>query len=140
MMLIPWLHVFLGSVPTFGLIRKPDFEFRNFIESTINEKLATGPIVEKAHDIVGSLMGSTVDRVHLSQHEIVSNAVILTLAGADTTLSSMTHLEYRLARHPETQEILQQEVSAVLSHGAGPGDWPAISKLPYLDAFVRETL
>ncbi|KAF2757737.1 cytochrome P450 [Pseudovirgaria hyperparasitica] len=142
-MFIPWLHMITGILPTFGIIYKPDVKFREFIGAAIQEKSTTELPEKRQHqahkDVISHLMDSS-DGVKLSHSQLLSNGFIIGLAGSDTTISTITHMTYRFARHPNIARTLHQEISSALSHRGTPADWPAISKLPYLDAFINETL
>jgi cytochrome P450 len=50
----------------------------------------------------------------LTNKEILSQAMLFLGAGYDTTGLTLTYMAYNLARHPEYQEILCQEVDQVL--------------------------
>ncbi|KAM9347319.1 LOW QUALITY PROTEIN: cytochrome P450 [Symphorus nematophorus] len=71
--------------------------------------------------------------------EILGSITELLLAGVDTTSNTISWSLYLLARHPEIQEQLYQEVISVC-----PGDKVPVSDdiahMPYLKAIIRETL
>ncbi|MDX1694572.1 MAG: cytochrome P450 [Ketobacteraceae bacterium] len=48
----------------------------------------------------------------LSDQEIIDHMIFLLFAAHDTTTSTLTSLVYRLARHPEWQETLREEMQA----------------------------
>jgi len=72
---------------------------------------------------------------------LVATAFIMLVAGYDTTGMTLSYLTYELAKNPEVQQQLQEEVDAAFekSGGAIP-DYYTIQGLPYLDQAIRETL
>jgi cytochrome P450 len=48
----------------------------------------------------------------MSEVEMLSQTVVLTLAGHDTTASSLSFAFYELARHPEWQKRIRDEAQA----------------------------
>jgi cytochrome P450 len=140
MMLVPWFHVLTGILPGFGVIPKPQIDFREFVESVVNGLYAEPKGESCSTSIIGKLMAFEVDGTRLTKQQLTSDGVILTLAGADTTFSSLTHIAYRLARHPDVQAIVRREVLSSVACTSGPSDWSAIAKLPYLEAFINEVL
>jgi cytochrome P450 family 628 len=70
--------------------------------------------------------------VHIS-HPLVQ------IAGSDTSYSTLVHIFYYLAIHPQLQSQLHAEVSPTLSSNSLP-KWPALSTAPLLDAIITETL
>jgi len=75
----------------------------------------------------------------LSPSELFSNAFIVLAAGFETTATALGYCTYRLAAHPDIQEKLNEEI---LEHWSPDIDYYdlVMSKLTYLDLFVREVL
>ncbi|KAJ9592119.1 hypothetical protein L9F63_001347 [Diploptera punctata] len=67
-------------------------------------------------------------------------ALDLLLVGVDTTSISVTSSLYQLAKNPEKQEALFQELKAVLPTPETPVEVKKLEKLPYLKACIKETL
>ena len=74
----------------------------------------------------------------LPDKDIIVEITNLIFAGTDTTGNTFTYLFFELARHPEWQEKLQQELDAV-DYTSVPAQ-SDVSKLPILDALIHETL
>ncbi|XP_070566065.1 1,25-dihydroxyvitamin D(3) 24-hydroxylase, mitochondrial-like [Ptychodera flava] len=71
--------------------------------------------------------------------EIYANMTELLAAAVDTTSNSTLWCLYELARHPEVQEKLFEEIERVIPEGEVPNT-THINKMPYLKASIKETL
>jgi len=72
----------------------------------------------------------------MEREERLVNLVTILQAGVDTTSNSLAWALYNLAKYPEKQDRLRQELRQVLDKGQyGKEHLP---KLPYLKAFTRE--
>ena len=77
----------------------------------------------------------------LDEEMLVCTAMTFLLAGYDTTASTLAHAAYLLAKHPEEQARLQEEVDRAFEDAEGEfPDYSTIQGLPYLDMVVHETL
>ncbi|NP_001098565.1 cytochrome P450 3A40 [Oryzias latipes] len=75
----------------------------------------------------------------LSDHEILSQAMIFIFAGYETTSSSLTFLAYNLATNPEVMKKLQKEIDATFPNKA-PVQYVPLMEMEYLDCVVNESL
>ncbi|XP_034243992.1 probable cytochrome P450 49a1 isoform X3 [Thrips palmi] len=66
-------------------------------------------------------------------------AIDLFLVGIDTTSAALASALYQIARHPEEQETLHQEVARVLGRD-GDVTAAALEDMPYLRAVLKEVL
>jgi cytochrome P450 family 3 subfamily A len=71
----------------------------------------------------------------LDEDEIIANIVIFLVAGYETTASLLSFGTYNLALNPETQEKLYEEIK-----NCKELNYDTVSKLPFLDAVICETL
>ncbi|KAJ9627966.1 hypothetical protein H2203_003185 [Taxawa tesnikishii (nom. ined.)] len=74
----------------------------------------------------------------LSDENIVSNMITFLIAGHETTSGLLSFAFYYLAKNPEYYRKAQEEVDAVV--GDSPITVDHMTKLPYLNAILRETL
>ncbi|XP_049905415.1 sterol 26-hydroxylase, mitochondrial [Epinephelus moara] len=110
-----------------------------------------------AEDLVQKKMEEIQERVHLDQNvegaylthlllsdqmtvtEILGSMTELLLAGVDTTFNTISWALYNLAKEPEIQEQLYQEVISVCPGDKVPNS-DDIAQMQYLKAIIRETL
>jgi len=72
---------------------------------------------------------------------IVATALVLLVAGYDTTGMTLSYLAYAMSKNPEVQKKLQEEVDQAFEESGGEiPDYSVIQSLPYLDMVVHETL
>ncbi|KAJ3826077.1 fatty acid hydroxylase [Lentinula raphanica] len=74
----------------------------------------------------------------LPDDAIVKNLLTFLIAGHETSSGLMSFMTYYLIKHPETMRKLQTEIDEVL--GGQPVQYQDLSKMPYLNAVIRETL
>ncbi|KAI4832506.1 hypothetical protein KUCAC02_015470 [Chaenocephalus aceratus] len=75
----------------------------------------------------------------LSDHEILSQAMIFLFAGYETSSSSLSFLAYNLAINPHIMKRLQEEVDSTFPN-KGPVEYQALMELEYLDGVINESL
>ena len=75
----------------------------------------------------------------LTKDDLLATVIDVLFAGVDTTSNTMQWALYMMAKNPDKQDILRQEVLSVLGDTtlATP---TTLAKMPYLKAWVRETL
>ncbi|KAK6222971.1 bifunctional P-450:NADPH-P450 reductase [Colletotrichum tabaci] len=74
----------------------------------------------------------------MTDDSIIDNLITFLIAGHETTSGMLSFAFYELLRHPAAYRKVQQEVDEVV--GQGPIKIDHLSKLPYLNAVLRETL
>ncbi|KAI6282185.1 hypothetical protein ACKVWC_009403 [Pyricularia oryzae] len=74
----------------------------------------------------------------MTDESIMDNLITFLIAGHETTSGLLSFVFYELMKHPEFYEKAQREVDEVC--GKGPITVEHMSKLPYLNAVLRETL
>ena len=75
----------------------------------------------------------------MSPTELLSNVFIILAAGYETSSTALGYCTYRLAMHQDIQEKLYEELVEHWSSDKSCYD-VIMSKLPYMDLFVREVL
>ncbi|XP_067140690.1 cytochrome P450 3A41-like isoform X3 [Centruroides vittatus] len=75
----------------------------------------------------------------LSTDNIVANAVMIMVAGYDTTSTMLAWCTYYLVKYPEKQEKIRQEINENIENNQQI-EYADLSKLKYLDQIISETL
>uniref|UniRef100_A0A8K9UN90 Cytochrome P450, family 3, subfamily A, polypeptide 65 n=1 Tax=Oncorhynchus mykiss TaxID=8022 RepID=A0A8K9UN90_ONCMY len=75
----------------------------------------------------------------LTDHEILSQAMIFIFAGYETSSSTMSFLAYNLATNPHVMTKLQEEIDTVFPNKA-PIQYEALMQMDYLDCVLNESL
>uniref|UniRef100_A0A8C6WTN5 Si:dkey-91i10.3 n=1 Tax=Neogobius melanostomus TaxID=47308 RepID=A0A8C6WTN5_9GOBI len=99
--------------------------------------------IQQKVDLDKNIEGAYLTHLLLSEKmtlsEVLGSITELLLAGVDTTSNTISWALYHLAKEPEIQEQLYQEVSAVC-----PGETVPTSEdtaqMPFMKAVIRETL
>lgn len=109
-------------------------------EKLINEKMSTlHKMLEKGEQTKGEFLTFLLSSNKLSMKEIQTVLAELLLGGVDTTSNTMSWTLYHLAKEPNIQDCLYQEISGVC-----PGDkiptTEDLMKMPYLKAVIKEIL
>ena len=90
------------------------------------------------------LLQMMIDSPTLSQKEVTAMSFVLLQAGVETTSNTITYCAYSLAKHPDFQEKLREEV---FEHFPKQGEVDVVldydvimNKMEYLDWVCKETL
>lgn len=81
-----------------------------------------------------------VSPTKLTMEDVAAQAFIFFGAGFETSSSTMSFALHELALHPHFQTKLQDEIDTILTETGGDVTYDALSKMPYLDKVVSETL
>lgn len=91
-------------------------------------------------DLLARLISTPAEhgRTALTDSELRDEMITMLIAGHETVASALTWTWYLLARHPEIDRTLTDEVRAVC--GDGPLTGGMVSRLPYTAAVFQETM
>ena len=112
------------------------------IDATEGKLDSTGDDLEKYNS--NGLQSNSIDHSskpfeELGYDNVISTAVILLLAGYDTTGTTMSYILYELALNQDCQNTLFDEIERN-ADSTGELSYDIIQSLPYLDAVIHETL
>ena len=110
-----------------------------FIERKINELEAKSCDSSKPDDDKAGFFELLLSSGKLTKDDLLASVIDVLFAGVDTTSNTMQWVLYMMAKHPVKQEILRKEVLFLLGDKA-TADQTALAQMPYLKAWVRETL
>ncbi|XP_016924301.2 probable cytochrome P450 311a1 [Drosophila suzukii] len=92
----------------------------------------------KAHNLLDTLLLARFEGQPLSRKEIRDEVNTFVFAGVDTTTAAMSFVLYALAKYPETQSRLREELQGLSVDGSS--DLDTLNELPYLEAVIKEVL
>ncbi len=76
----------------------------------------------------------------LNEDVVIAQAVIFFIAGFETTSNSMASLCYELARRPDLQETIVEEIESAMEGNDGDITHDTIDRMEFLEAVIIENL
>ncbi|EKM52320.1 uncharacterized protein PHACADRAFT_260638 [Phanerochaete carnosa HHB-10118-sp] len=145
-----WMLYYVRHVPTREYVRfKHTLQIINGVSKELidqkSEDLLDGDKSNK--DVMSILVRANASenpKSKLSEEEMVSQMAALTLAGHETTANTITWLLWELAKHPEYQQKLRDEIALKRAEINARGDvdftMDDLESMEYLQAALKETL
>lgn len=87
---------------------------------------------------MGYVLNNT--KIPLSREQLISDTLLLIVAGAETTFSALVQAVYHLAKNPQIQQDLQHEISIAIPSEAGTLAYEHLANCQLLEGVVNETL
>ncbi|KAI8050856.1 cytochrome P450 [Syncephalis plumigaleata] len=115
-------------------------ELLKFAKDTIENRRKSGNTDRM--DTLQQLINAVDDETGatMSDQDLISQAIILMIAGTDTTALTITWTMHLLIEHPECMERLRDEIATIYPDISVNATHDAVQSLPYLDAVIRESL
>jgi len=109
------------------------------IKEDIKEDVIEEPTDQYEQDM--KLTANNKSKHNLDELTVVATALVLLVAGYDTTGMTLSYLAYELSKNPEIQKKLQEEIDEAFEESGDEfPDYSVIQNLPYLDMVLHETL
>jgi cytochrome P450 len=111
-----------------------------FLNETIARFISNGRASPQEENLLGMLIAARDNQrnIQLDDQELRDEVMTVFLAGHETCANALTWTLYLLARHPDVQDRLAEEVSTVLQ-GQEPG-YADLERLPYTAMVFNEAL
>ncbi|CAO1410710.1 unnamed protein product [Diamesa serratosioi] len=118
--------------------RKMISEFnKDALEETLNEDIG----IKKKMAFLDLLLGSTINGKALTNLEIREEVDTFMFAGHDTTSSGIAYTLYSIAKNPEVQQKVVDEIKSVMGDDAEKAiGLKELNDLHYLELVIKETL
>ncbi|KAJ3998702.1 cytochrome P450 [Lentinula boryana] len=132
---IPWFFYLGNRIPG---ATEATLKMRAYAMEWVQIRLAKGA---KVKDLWYHLTDEAAreKEEHPPMKEVVADALLAIVAGADTTSVALTNFFYMILKHPEHYQRVQEEVDRVYADGDAT-DVSKQSRLKYLSACLDETL
>lgn len=86
------------------------------------------------------LLGATVDGKPLSDEEIREEVDTFTFAGHDTSASALTFIIYNIAKYPEIQQRMYDEIVEIIGPDTTELTLHTLNELRFIDLVIKESL
>ncbi|OAL53530.1 cytochrome P450 [Pyrenochaeta sp. DS3sAY3a] len=113
--------------------------FVNDLKSKI-EEIRNSKEDTEGQTIFHEILRSNIAPAEKSTPRLVDEAMVLAIAGADTTANTLVALTYHVLSTPTIFARLRAELDAAMSSPDEAPDPKALDALPYLNALIEETL
>ncbi|TFK82927.1 cytochrome P450 [Polyporus arcularius HHB13444] len=138
---VPFITLLLTKLPIEAI--RAGGRIREITTKLSMRLLESGTINEKGRDIMSILMKAERDAAkgdrtqgRLTPQQIVDNVNTFIMVGHETTAGSLSFTLLELARHPEVQQRLREEIRTV----GRDLNYDDVQRLEFLDAVVKEGL
>ncbi|KAL4966006.1 cytochrome P450 [Aspergillus stella-maris] len=134
----PWVFLLLNNLP---IIRATRQGFIDWSMAQVRERRALG---QSRIDLFTYILGDGAEEtktVKLSEPDLARDSVLAIIAGSDTTSVTLTATLYLLAKYPEQQKLLQEELDALVEQcGGEQPSYQMLSEAPFLNGCINEAL
>jgi len=118
------------------LLPKSLLEKRNMHLAVIRDKCGNHAHSKADHSIIGSL---AKNNAQITTSELEANLALMTMAGSETSATTMSAATYYLATNKSAASKASAEIRTAFT-SEKEISWAKVQKLPYLTAVIKETL
>lgn len=118
--------------------KKADKFLKSIFNFVMKERAKSGVYRSDLIDILVELKKENLS--NFTDDALLSQAATFFSAGFETTSQTMSFALYELAKHPEIQTRLREEIRRVLENGNGNISNDSINEMEYLSMVLNETL
>jgi cytochrome P450 len=129
-----WWFALSGQTKKHSLL---SLENNNIIQEIIEERVASNV---QTHDLLNMLLETRYEDTGegMSVAQLIDEIKILFVAGYETTANALTFTLYLLAKHPDVQQNVLQEISEIESQASEIVD--QLQKMTYINAVLNESM
>uniref|UniRef100_A0A8C2WIG7 unspecific monooxygenase n=1 Tax=Cyclopterus lumpus TaxID=8103 RepID=A0A8C2WIG7_CYCLU len=120
--------------------------FKNVLEKIREERSGSSKKISPQDVLQNMINSQTANKASkgkqkkgLTDHEILSQAIMFMFAGYETSTTTLVFLAYNLATNPEVMKRLQEEIDSTFPD-KGAVRYEALMQMEYLDCVVNESL
>ncbi|XP_076809898.1 cytochrome P450 3A31-like [Clavelina lepadiformis] len=144
-MLFPWTENIAEKL-NYSIFPKKPITFFHRLTLSLIDRLSHSSD-QKRVDIMQSMLEAEISEDEakngkakgLTKQEITANAILMLIAGFETTANALTYLTYNLATHKHVQEKLTEEIEETLKE-YGELSYEALNSMKYLTMCLNESL
>lgn len=114
--------------------------FRNVLSARRTSGQKNNDFADILNEMINKTGSPEYKKLGITQTTIVAQAFNFILAGYDAMKTISTMLSYYIAKHPEIQEKLQEEIDTFLENHNGEIPFENLSELTYLNACLFEAM
>lgn len=131
----------LFPTPSYRRLKENHAKLINIVEQKIDESVANlhQRKDENHTGRKGSVIQTLLSKPGLSKRDVITFIMDIVFAGIDTTSHTVAFALYLLAKNPEAQKKLQEEVDQVTAGLQGPLTIKHMARLSYTKAVIKET-
>ena len=129
-----WWFALSGQTKKHSLL---SLENNNIIQEIIEERVASK---QQTNDLLAMLLETRYEDTGegMSVTQLIDEIKILFVAGYETTANALTFTLYLLAKHPDVQQKVFQEISEIESQTSETVD--QLQKMTYINAVLNESM
>ncbi|XP_076375887.1 cytochrome P450 9e2-like [Megalopta genalis] len=129
----PSIGNFLG-IPLLG--KHLDAFFRQVVHENLNFRRKDQ---SPKHDFFQVMIGQENSEGEMNEERIAANILSLFFDGFEATRLTIAFVGYQLAKHPEIQEKLRNEIRTTIATNDGVLTFDALKELKYMDQVISES-